>query len=166
MSDTKLMSYAEIATALAIGGNSARALVRRKRWQRKPGNDGLARIEVPVEYLAEHEKQRADSAPSSGPADSPAEGGAVDEAVTLTLTLMALTDHVETLKGMLTKAGQERDEARRELISAQADAACAPALRTTVEALKQALSTEKDRTSELRDRLSARRSWWPFRRAG
>jgi hypothetical protein len=44
-----------------------------------------------------------------------------------------------------------------------------PALRTTVEILKQALATEKDRNAELRaerDRLAARRSWWPFRRTG
>ena len=71
MSDTKLLSYAEIAALLGIGGNSARALVRRKRWHRKPGNDGLARIEVPVEYLVEHTKVAAakgdDSAPSSTP---------------------------------------------------------------------------------------------------
>ena len=52
---------------------------------------------------------------------------------------------------------------------AEAEAANVPALRTTVEALKGALATEKDRSADLRaerDRLSARRSWWPFRRAG
>jgi hypothetical protein len=96
--------------------------------------------------------------------------------VTLTVTLTVLADHVGTLKDMLAKAeaagdrlGQERDEARRELLAVQAEAAYVPALRTTVEILKQALATEKDRNAELRaerDRLAARRSWWPFRRTG
>jgi len=67
------------------------------------------------------------------------------------------------------RLGQERDEARRDLAAAQAEAAIVPALRTTVEALKAALASEKDRSADLRlerDRLNARRSWWPWRRAG
>ena len=97
-----------------------------------------------------------------------------DERVTLTVTLTVLADHVGTLKDMLAKAeaagdrlGQERDEARRELLAVQAEAAYVPALRTTVEVLKQALATEKDRNAELRaerDRLAARRPWWRFAR--
>jgi hypothetical protein len=54
-------------------------------------------------------------------------------------------------------------------LAVQAEAAYVPALKTTVELLKGALATEKDRNAELRaerDRLSARRSWWPWRRAG
>jgi hypothetical protein len=86
MSDTKLMTYAEIADALGIGADSARNLVRRKRWHRRPGNDGLARVEVPVEYVAEHEKADAGSSPpasppveppASPPADVPADGGII-----------------------------------------------------------------------------------------
>jgi hypothetical protein len=49
------------------------------------------------------------------------------------------------------------------------EAAYVPALRTTVELLKGALATEKDRNADLRaerDRLAVRRSWWPWRRAG
>ena len=77
--------------------------------------------------------------------------------MTLTVTLTVLADHVGTLKDMLAKAeaagerlGQERDKARRELLAVQAEAAYVPALRTTVEVLKQALATEKDRNAELR----------------
>ena len=53
-------------------------------------------------------------------------------------------------------------------VVAEVEAAVAPALRVTVEALKCALGTEQGRVGELRaerDRL-ARWSWWPFRRAG
>src|SRR4051794_16819571 len=70
MSDTRLMTYAEIAEALGIGGDSARALVRRKRWHRKPGNDGCTRVEVPVDYLNRHDG--AASPPVSSPVEPPA----------------------------------------------------------------------------------------------
>jgi len=46
---------------------------------------------------------------------------------------------------------------------------CVSALRTTIEALKGALDGEKQRLAEIRaerDRLAARRSWWPFSRVG
>ena len=97
-----------------------------------------------------------------------------DERAILRMTLTVLAGHVDTLKNALAKAeaatarlGQERDEARRGLLAAQAEAAYVPALRTTVEVLKQALATEKSRSAELRgkrDRLTARR-WWQWRRA-
>jgi hypothetical protein len=171
MSDTKLLSYAEIAAALGIGGNSARALVRRKRWQRKPGNDGLARIEVPVEYLAEHAKAaqaKGDdsppfstpaSTPSGGPSSTPSEGGVIE----------AFERHINRLEAELAALKQEHDAERRDLVLAQAEAATVPALKDAVAALKSALDTEKSRVGELRaerDRLAARRSWWPWGRAG
>jgi len=171
MSDTKLLSYAEIAGLLGIGGNSARALVRRKRWHRKPGNDGLARIEVPIEYLAEHAKvapaegddstpsSSSASIPSSGPSSTPSEGGVIE----------AFERHINRLEGELAALKQEHDAARRDLLAAQAEAVSVPALRDTVAALKGALESEKARVADMRaerDRLAARRSWWPWRRAG
>src|SRR3954471_20503323 len=118
MSDTKLLSYAEIAAALGIGGNSARALVRRKRWQRKPGNDGHARIEVPVEYLAEHASVKGDdrrpsstpsSTPSVSPAGSPAEGGAI---ATLERVIRRLERQVETRDGVIDGLRRDLDDER------------------------------------------------------
>ena len=70
MSDVQSMTYAELAAALGIGADSARNLVRRRRWHRTAGNDGMARIAVPVDYL-----DRASHAPGSPPADAPADGG-------------------------------------------------------------------------------------------
>jgi multidrug resistance efflux pump len=70
----------------------------------------------------------------------------------------------------------ERDSERARATILQAEAAAAPALRQTVEALKGALDTERDRARDLRaerDRFlrdleaqTVRRPWWPFRRAG
>ncbi len=175
MSDTKLMTYAEISEALGIGADSARNLVRRKRWHRRPGNDGLARVEVPVEYVAEHEKPDVGSSsptsppvepPASSPADVPADGGIIQ---TLNRHIERLEREVEIVKG-------ERDSERARATLLQAEAVAAPALRQTVEALKGALDSERDRARDLRaerdrflrdiEQQTTRRSWWPFRRAG
>src|SRR4051794_5400590 len=48
---TVSMTYAELATKLAINVTSAKTLVRRRRWEKTKGNDGLARIHVPRDYL-------------------------------------------------------------------------------------------------------------------
>ena len=51
--ETRWLSYDELAKALGITPNSARRLVARKHWPRKPGNDGRALIAVPTERLAQ-----------------------------------------------------------------------------------------------------------------
>jgi hypothetical protein len=176
--DTRWLTYDELAAVLRITAGSARRLVgRNKHWSRKPGNDGRVRIGVPVERLP------ADNSPD------PREAVAPDTTPAVIGTISALSHHIETLKGALAKAEaateRERERAerlegdlgatRRDLeeertrrVVAEVEAAVAPALRVTVEALKCALGTEQGRVGELRaerDRL-ARWSWWPFRRAG
>src|SRR5215218_767374 len=49
--DTRSLSYDEIADMLGIERESARHLAFRRRWQRTKGNDGKARVEVPLEAL-------------------------------------------------------------------------------------------------------------------
>jgi hypothetical protein len=51
MTDTRWMTYDELATALSIAPDSARRLVARKKWPRKAGNDGRARIGIPAERI-------------------------------------------------------------------------------------------------------------------
>lgn len=52
MSDeTRWLTYDELAAALRIAPDSARRLVARRRWPRMTGNDGKARIQVPIERL-------------------------------------------------------------------------------------------------------------------
>ena len=49
---TRWLTYRELAIALRINAASARRLVaRNKQWPRRPGNDGLVRIGVPIEKL-------------------------------------------------------------------------------------------------------------------
>jgi len=61
--ETVSLSYDELAERMRINPHSARNLVRRKRWKRTVGNDGKARVSVPVEALA---------APSAPPLEAPA----------------------------------------------------------------------------------------------
>src|SRR5829696_8363426 len=55
MSDVTWLSYSELSERLGIGRQSARQLAIRKRWMRKPGNDGQARVGVPLEALTRPE---------------------------------------------------------------------------------------------------------------
>jgi hypothetical protein len=174
--DAKLMTYAEVADALGITVKSARNLARRHRWQRKPGNDGMARVEVPLDYLADKAppsegtaKGAAEGAvegPAKGPVET-AEGsveataeGSVEGVLSGTL-IAAFERHIQRLE-------QEIEVAKRESALVQAEAAAAPALRDTIAALKGALESDRSLIAELRrerDRLTARRPWW-WRRAG
>lgn len=49
---TETMTYDELAARLGIEVDSARRLARRRRWSKKTGNDGKARVDVPIERLA------------------------------------------------------------------------------------------------------------------
>src|SRR3954447_15775909 len=63
----RLLTYDEIASAFTINRESARQLVARKRWARRKGNDGKARIEVPNDAF---ETTRADLDPPHDPIDN------------------------------------------------------------------------------------------------
>jgi hypothetical protein len=65
--DSVSLTYDEVAERFAISGPSARNLVRRKRWARTIGNDGRARIAVPLEALPEAPTEGASEAPSEAP---------------------------------------------------------------------------------------------------
>lgn len=49
--DTTLLTYQELAARLGIDIRSARRRVLRSGWARMPGNDGRARVAVPVSIL-------------------------------------------------------------------------------------------------------------------
>lgn len=45
---TRRMTYAELADVRGISVPSAERLVRRRRWARQAGNDGVVRVNVPL----------------------------------------------------------------------------------------------------------------------
>lgn len=63
--DVRWLKYDELASALGVPRESARRLVDRKRWPRRQGNDGRARVAVPLEaLLAESPAAATGQAPS------------------------------------------------------------------------------------------------------
>jgi hypothetical protein len=59
--ETIMLTFDELAARLGQREASVRRMVRRKRWRKAAGNDGKARIYVPLAAL-----------PEGGPADKPA----------------------------------------------------------------------------------------------
>src|SRR3954453_5491483 len=110
--DTKLLTFAELAETLGIAVDSAKRLARRRRWQKQPGNDGLARVAVPVERLV-----RADI-PEDVRGDIPADVPE-DDRGDVRAVIRALEQHNDTLKDMLAKAeaATERERNRADAAS-------------------------------------------------
>ena len=108
--DTHWLTYAELADKLGITGESARNLVRRREWPRKPGNDGAQRVGVPGEYLEDRAKEEPPVAPVEAavvvpivsPVDVPVEG----------TTMAAMEAHIATLKGVVEHERQRADGER------------------------------------------------------
>jgi hypothetical protein len=139
------MTYADIAEAFGIGADSARNLVRRKRWTRQMGNDGLARIGVPTDQIP----TKADSPPSAS-TEPPIDGTTnppTDEAtgdIGALVALEVLREHIGRLEAEI---GSLKDEVARER-----------ARGAQVDALTAILEIERKRAEELkqeRDRWSA-----------
>ena len=171
--ETRWLSYDEIAVALRITPASARRLVaRNKQWPRKAGNDGRARIGIPLERL-----------PPDNPTDAVPDvrhdarhDALPDTTHDVRGMIAALEAHVETLKAALAKAETEakRDRARadglnqdldvawRELALAKAEAASVPALRDTIEALRGTVAATRDERDRAltREHLREQRRFW------
>lgn len=101
--ETVSLSYDELAERLRINPHSARNLVRRKRWKRTVGNDGKARVSVPMEAL---------TAPSAPPSVAPPE--APSPASESALTIARLEVQIDGLKALV-------DAERRRAEAAEAD---------------------------------------------
>src|SRR3954470_13260373 len=112
MSDVSWLSYSELAERLGIGRQSARQLAIRKRWMRKPGNDGQARVGVPLENLT-----RPDACKPTRPATCPETGNATrnedpatppaapaDDTPKLQAQIARLEERVDGLKRLLDEA--------------------------------------------------------------
>src|SRR3954471_2986578 len=184
MSDVTWLSYTELAERLGIRRQSARQLAIRKRWMRKPGNDGQARVGVPLESLT-----RPDTCKPTRPATCPETGNATrnedpatppatpaDDTPRLQAQIARLEERIDGLRRLLDEANRQRDELRSErdcwAVQAEQVVATVDPLKSTIEALKTALDAERGRLSELReerdrwrDAATARRSWWPWRKS-
>ena len=163
MSDVRCMTYAELATTLGIGDDSARNLVRRRRWHRSPGNDGLARIAVPLEYL--ERADRSPRAPTGAPLDPTGDGGAILPTAEPATAILAR--HIARLEKEIEDLKQERDRAFDKASDRDSIAAQLRALKIALYELRD----DRERWRCLAERLTppspaSRRWWWPWRRTG
>lgn len=152
--DTRLMTYAELAAALRIAPDSARRLVARRKWTRRPGNDGRARIAVPIDKL---QLVTSDSPPDSPPDIRP---HAIPDSPPTSEAVAVLQRHIERLEGEIARLTSERDAER-------ARASQVEALQTTIEIERARVSEWQavaDRWASQAERLaqSGRRRWWLF----
>ncbi|RYB01384.1 hypothetical protein [Lichenibacterium ramalinae] len=139
---TLWLTYTELADRLGITGDSARNLVRRRQWVRKPGNDGSMRIGVPKEYLDERDMEEALPSPTEPPIDPPIVATIIPpiEVDTEGATVAALEAHIETLKEIVDRergrGDIERDRADAERARAEAERARADELAAKIEQLR------------------------------
>jgi hypothetical protein len=148
------LTYDELADRLGIGRESARTLVKRKRWARQPGNDGRARIGVPLEEIAARDDQAPERSPERPgepvPEHTPERPGDQTGAV-----LAVLTRHIERLESLLADAqarAGERDAVQAERDAARADrdlaTARAEAERVRSEGLARRLEEAQERMAQ------------------
>lgn len=140
--DTKPLTYAELAEALGITPASAKRLAIRRGWPKQLGNDGKARVMVPIERL---ERPVPDDDTSEATDDAPSVTTG-DDTSGDTRDARAL---IAFLEARVTELGTEAKEARATIADLTAKAG-------RVDVLEALLEAERRRAEELktdRDRL-------------
>ncbi len=182
--DERTFTYDELATALGKSHEATRAMCIRKRWRRTIGNDGKARITVPVEAVEAHRTLNIPRAPIlPHPEHTP--GVPLDASAELNAyarTLIAvLQDRIGELQGRLMGNDIELKEARGTIAELTLKAARVHVLEALLDTerkrVEEIRETEKQRVEEWKavaDRFDAqaeqmvaaqaRRTWWPWRR--
>lgn len=153
------LTYDELAERLGIERESARTLVKRKRWARRPGNDGKVRIGVPDDCLEGRDVPGDD--PRNDPGHVPPTDPVQPPAPTpdhVPAVIEALTRHIERLEAQV-EAAQSR-VADRDAVAVERDL-----LAAQVEALRGALDAagqDRDRWHDLATRTPepTPRPWW------
>lgn len=120
---TVWMTYAELAESRGISRRSAERLAQRRRWPRRPGNDGTARVGVPAGAEKPTERQQGDA----GGADQGDAGGVIASLRDAFATALGARDgEIAALRGerdayreQLEGLRQERDRALAELQAVQ-----------------------------------------------
>lgn len=132
---TRSLTYAELGAALGITPASAKRLSIRHHWPKHPGNDGKARVTVPLERLTLAEAAAGDDA-SDEPEDIP---GDTTGDVSVTVT---------ALVGQLDRVTAELAAARERLAAVEDERDTARATAAQVEALRAVLDVERQRVTD------------------
>ena len=145
--DTRLLTYGELAQARGITKASATRLAFRRRWARHPGNDGTARVAVPVSELGHKHPDPHDDA----------HDGRHDATGDVSRTISALEGTISVLHEQLAKAEARAAEA---LVDLRLERAGAREERQRLLDRLMQLDTELEQTRAALASASAAR--WPF----
>src|SRR4051794_15390360 len=163
------MTYAELGAARGISTASAERLAKRRRWARQMGNDGLARVMVPIG------EDRITPRRHKGISPHDIEN-VIREAIREVVTPLSVQlEHERTRadraeqradeehasrKQAMARVALEMDDLRRRLDQADTDRRQAQAQLAAAQERIAALLTDQHTAAP-----PARRSWWPWRRA-
>lgn len=152
--ETKLLTYAELAKALGINAASAKRLAIRKGWKKTIGNDGKARVSVPVERL---DQSGGDSSLGGGAGDV---SGVVIGAVASDDPGVVTGDAPPPLDGSrqllaylesrVSELTGELKEARETIASLNETAKRVEGLQAEAKGLEALLEAERKRSDELK----------------
>src|SRR3954468_12667396 len=171
MTETKTLTYPELAEAIGRSEIAARSMAKRNRWRRMLGNDGRARVVVPMEVL-ERLQEKAASRPDPGPDHGSITGS--DHGPDARALIAVLESRISELQGRVAELNEEAKQGRAAIARVDVLEALLDTERKRVEEVRQ---TERQRAEEWKmvaDRFAAqaeqvlaaqaRRGWWPFRR--
>ena len=178
---TRRMTYAELGEARGISPKSAERLAQRRRWPRQVGNDGMARVVVPIgEDRVTPRRQGLTSSPDiatrRGVTSTPYIGDVIGAAIhDLVAPLSAQLEHERTRADRAERrADEERtvaEKLRAELIDLRVSERIADRAVAEVVELRQRLDEAataerivRDEAAGLRAELDARRTWGLRRR--
>ena len=108
------LTYAEAAAILGIKSDSVKRRAMRKRWPRRTGNDGKARIQMPDDVT--------NDIPSDSTPDVTSDTSPPLEHINTRERLAAAETEVRLLREMLSDVTADRDAMRDALAKAASDA--------------------------------------------
>lgn len=159
------LSYEELGRLRGISTASATRLAFRRRWRRQKGNDGTARVAVPVSEIAPRKRPEAPASPGAPPAEDML--GMLRAAREWLVAARAARDRAEqeleleretriTAEAEREHAEAERDQAQAELIGLRAGMEALQRQKEALEAQVQHLGAEGRRAREESARLAER----------
>jgi hypothetical protein len=146
-SDVTWMTYAELGRVRGIDAASAKRLAIRRHWRRQAGNDGTARVAVPVTEATPRKAKPSDDAGDD----------TRDVTSDVTRVINALDSAVVTLREQLAHAENRADQAevRAEQAQSRADRAeqAIESERNRADRAESGFNAERSRADALRDRV-------------
>ncbi len=143
----RTFTYDELAAALNKSHEATRAMCIRKRWRRTIGNDGRARITVPIEAVEAHRTPDVPQTPTvpnpEHTLDVPQHTSSEPSADARAL-IAILQDRIGELQGRVTGIDAELREARSTIAELTLTA-------TRVGVLEALLDAERKRVEEIRE---------------